>query len=151
MRKEVMPMSDCIFCKIVSGEIPSYKVYEDEDVLAFLDLSQVSKGHTLVIPKEHVTDIYEYEGELAGKVFAKVPLIARAIKATDPAIKGMNVLNNNGELAGQSVFHSHLHILPRYEDTAVDGFGLKWRTHNDQYGQAEFDELLESIKSQLEE
>lgn len=144
-------MSDCIFCKIVSGEIPSYTVYEDEDVLAFLDLSQVSKGHTLVIPKEHVADIFAYEDDLAGKVFARVPRIARAIKATDPAIKGMNILNNNGELAHQSVFHSHIHLLPRYEDSAVDGFGLKWRTHNEQYGQAEFEELLEAIKSQLEE
>lgn len=144
-------MSDCIFCKIINGEIPSYKVYEDEDVLAFLDISQVSKGHTLVIPKEHVSDIFEYDEALAAKVFAKVPRIARAIKASDPDIKGMNILNNNGLIASQSVFHSHIHLLPRYEDTAVDGFGLEWQTHDNQYGQTEFTELLEAIKSQLEE
>lgn len=144
-------MSDCIFCKIVNGEIPSHKVYEDEDILAFLDLSQVSKGHTLVIPKQHVADIFEYDAELAGKVFAKVPLVARAIKASDPAIMGMNILNNNGKLASQSVFHSHFHLLPRYEDASLDGFGLKWDTHDDEYKQEDFKQLAASIKSQLEE
>ncbi|NLB99571.1 MAG: HIT domain-containing protein, partial [Lactobacillales bacterium] len=72
-------MTNCIFCKIINHEIPNYTVYEDEDVLAYLDISQVTKGHTLVIPKKHVADIFEYDEELATKVFAKVPQIARAV------------------------------------------------------------------------
>src|SRR5699024_6064068 len=104
--------ADCVFCKIINGEIPSSKVYEDENVLAFLDLSQVTKGHTLVIPKNHEENIYELSEESAKAVFTAVPKIARAIKATYDPI-GMNMLNNNGKDAGQSVFHYHVHLLPR--------------------------------------
>jgi histidine triad (HIT) family protein len=123
-------MSDCIFCKIVNGEIPSAKVYEDEHVYAFLDISQVTKGHTLVIPKKHTPNVFEIESEEAGNLFAAVPKIANAIKkAYEP--KGLNLLQNNGEFAYQSVFHLHIHLIPRYDET--DGFGLKWVTHNDEY------------------
>ncbi len=123
-------MSDCIFCKIVNGEIPSAKVYEDEHVYAFLDISQVTKGHTLVIPKKHSENIFETDPEIAGKVFEAVPKIANAIKKTyNP--KGLNLLQNNGEFAYQSVFHLHIHLIPRYDET--DGFGLKWETHDGEY------------------
>ena len=118
-------MSDCIFDKIINREIPAHIVYEDEVVLAFLDISQVTKGHTLVIPKKHVKDIFEYDEELAGAVFSRIPKIARALQASDPAIQGINILNNNGEVAYQSVFHSHIHLIPRYSNE--DGFGLKWQ------------------------
>ncbi|MGO4961011.1 HIT family protein [Jeotgalibaca porci] len=144
-------MTNCIFCKIINHEIPNYTVYEDEDVLAYLDISQVTKGHTLVIPKKHVADIFEYDEELATKVFAKVPQIARAVKAHDPAIKGMNILNNNGEFAHQTVFHSHIHLIPRYEDTSIDGFGLKWETHGEDYTPENFTTVAEAIQSELEE
>ena len=82
-------MNDCIFCKIINGEIPSYKVYEDEKVYAFLDITQVTKGHTLMIPKQHVADIFEYNDVLASDVFARIPKVARAfilatIKRTIP-------------------------------------------------------------------
>lgn len=123
-------MSECIFCKIVNGEIPSAKVYEDEHVYAFLDISQVTKGHTLVIPKKHSENIFETDPEIAGKVFEAVPKIANAIKKTyNP--KGLNLLQNNGEFAYQSVFHLHIHLIPRYDET--DGFGLKWETHDGEY------------------
>src|SRR6478736_2229283 len=106
-------MSDCIFCKIVNGEIPSAKVFENEHVFAFLDLSQVTKGHTLVIPKVHKENVYELTPEIASHVFQAVPKLTRALKQEYQPI-GMNVLNNNGEHAGQSVFHFHIHLIPRY-------------------------------------
>lgn len=121
-------MTDCIFDKIINKEIPAHIVYEDDVVLAFLDLSQVTPGHTLVVPKKHVKDIFEYDEDLAAAVFSRIPKIARALKAMDPAVQGVNILNNNGEVAFQSVFHSHIHLIPRY--TNEDGFGLKWETHD---------------------
>ncbi|QGH35713.1 HIT domain-containing protein [Gracilibacillus salitolerans] len=125
---------DCIFCKIVAGDIPSAKVYEDEDVYAFLDISQVTKGHTLVIPKNHSKNIYETDEALAAKLFAHVPKIANALKETfQPA--GINILNNNEEAAGQSVFHLHIHLIPRYDET--DGFKPNWITHEDKYDLAD--------------
>ena len=109
-------MTDCIFCKIIAGEIPSYTVYEDDVVKAFLDISQGTPGHTLVVPKKHVKDLFAYDEDLAAAVFSRLPKIARAVKKSNPAIKGMNIINNNGEVAYQSVFHSHIHLVPRYTD-----------------------------------
>jgi len=114
-------MDSCIFCKIVRGEIPSYKVYEDDDVLAFLDITQVTPGHTLIIPKQHVTDIFELSSELAGKIFAKVPKISQQLKEALSPI-GLNVVNNN-QAPLQSVFHYHIHLIPRYPN---DGFVLSF-------------------------
>ncbi|WP_044161007.1 HIT family protein [Virgibacillus sp. MSP4-1] len=124
-------MADCIFCKILDGEIPSAKIYEDDDVYAFLDISQVSKGHTLVIPKKHTENIFETDSEVAEKVFSRIPRIANALKKTYQP-KGLNILQNNGEFAGQTVFHLHIHLIPRYDDDK-DGFDLKWETHPDEY------------------
>jgi histidine triad (HIT) family protein len=114
-------MDSCIFCKIVRGEIPSYKVYEDESVLAFLDITQVTPGHTLVIPKQHVTDIFELTSELAAKIFAQVPKVSQQLKRTLHPI-GLNIVNNN-QAPLQSVFHYHIHLIPRYPD---DGFVLSF-------------------------
>ncbi|WP_409253345.1 HIT family protein [Bacillus sp. SCS-153A] len=139
-------MSDCIFCKIIDGEIPSSKVYEDDHVLAFLDISQVTKGHTLVIPKVHKENVYELTEEIASNIFAAVPKIANAIKAEYNPI-GLNLLNNNGEDAGQSVFHFHLHIIPRYGQG--DGFGAVWKTHTDQYTKEELKEIADGISKHL--
>ncbi|WP_078390828.1 HIT family protein [Shouchella patagoniensis] len=116
-------MTDCIFCKIIAGEIPSVKVYEDNDILAFFDISQVTKGHTLVIPKHHHENVFELPEGVAATLFAAVPKIATALQTTfEPT--GLNILNNNGESAGQSVFHYHLHLLPRYEETGL--YGSLW-------------------------
>ncbi len=123
-------MSDCIFCKIVNGEIPASKVFENEHVFAFLDISQVTKGHTLIIPKVHKENVFELTPEIAKNVFEAVPDIANAIKKEFNPI-GLNVVNNNGELAGQSVFHFHIHLIPRYGQG--DGFGAVWKTHNEDY------------------
>ncbi len=108
-------MSDCIFCKIIAGEIPSSKVYEDEEVLAFLDITQVTKGHTLVVPKAHYRNVLAMDSQSAAQLFSRVPKIAQHLKETLHA-KGINIINNNEELAGQTVFHTHVHLLPRFSE-----------------------------------
>lgn len=139
-------MSDCIFCKIINGDIPSAKVYEDENVLAFLDISQVTKGHTLVIPKEHKENVFELTDEIAAKVFSAVPKVANAIKAAYDPI-GLNVLQNNGEAAGQSVFHFHMHLIPRYGKG--DGFGAVWKTHQEEYTSNDYKKIAAEINSKI--
>ncbi|WRP08019.1 HIT family protein [Rossellomorea aquimaris] len=139
-------MSDCIFCKIIDGEIPAMKVYEDEHVLAFLDISQVTKGHTLLIPKVHKENIYELTPDMASHLFSVAPKIADSIKAEFNPV-GMNLLSNAGEEAGQSVFHFHMHFIPRYGQG--DGFGAVWKTHNDDYTQEDLKEISESIAQHL--
>lgn len=106
----------CLFCKIIDKEIPAHVVYEDENVLAFLDISQVTEGHTLVIPKKHVQNIYELEEE-ATSLFRAVPKIARALRDTFQPI-GLNMINNNDRPL-QSVFHFHVHLIPRYENDGM--------------------------------
>ena len=119
-------MADCIFCKIIAGEIPSSKVYEDNQVVAFLDISQVTPGHTLVVPKQHFRNLLEMDADSSSQLFARVPDIARKVmKAT--GAKGMNILNNNEEIAGQTVFHTHVHLAPRYEET--DGLQISFEAH----------------------
>ena len=119
-------MADCIFCKIIAGEIPSSKVYEDDQVLAFLDISQVTPGHTLVVPKQHFRNLLEMDADSTSRLFARVPDIARKVmKAT--GAKGMNILNNNEEIAGQTVFHTHVHLAPRYDET--DGLQISFEAH----------------------
>ena len=119
-------MSDCIFCQIVSGQIPSSKVYEDEEVLAFLDITQVTKGHTLVIPKKHYRNVLEMDAEAASSLFARVPKIAQQLQEKLGA-SGVNIINNNEEAAGQTVFHTHIHLLPRFGES--DGLKLSFETH----------------------
>ncbi|TCP29273.1 histidine triad (HIT) family protein [Scopulibacillus darangshiensis] len=137
---------NCIFCKIISGEIPSAKVYENEDVYAFLDISQNTKGHTLVIPKEHTKDIYDLTPDTAANLFRAVPRIATAVRdAFDPI--GLNLLNNNGEFAGQSVFHYHIHILPRYGKG--DGFGAVWHSHESDYSNEDRENIAHQISNKL--
>ncbi|MDQ0861371.1 histidine triad (HIT) family protein [Bacillus sp. V2I10] len=139
-------MSGCIFCKIVNGEIPSAKVFENEHVVAFLDISQVTKGHTLVIPKVHKENIYELTPDIARNVFEVVPKIANSIKKQFEPI-GMNILNNNGEKAGQSVFHYHIHLIPRYGKG--DGFGAVWKTHTEEYTPEDLKQIASSIQEGL--
>ncbi len=105
--------NDCIFCAIAAGEIPSCKVYEDEVVLAYLDINPFTKGHTLVIPKEHSPNLIQTPDERLAAVIARVKKVAAHLKDALPC-DGFNILQNNGEAAGQSVFHLHFHIVPRY-------------------------------------
>jgi histidine triad (HIT) family protein len=105
---------DCIFCKIVAGEIPSTKIYEDDTALAFMDIMPLNKGHLLVIPKEHYDNILEVDPETYGKLYTVIRRMAGAVKeALNP--DGMNVLQLNGKAANQVVPHVHLHLVPRWE------------------------------------
>lgn len=135
---------DCIFCKIINGEIPSYKVYEDEHVYAFLDITQCTKGHTLVIPKQHVKNVYELSEELAENIFKVIPKIAKAIKTSFNPI-GLNIINNNDKPL-QSVFHFHLHLIPRYEN---DGMELSTINNIGKTSDETFKEIVNSIKKNM--
>lgn len=139
-------MSDCIFCKIVNGEIPSAKVFENENVVAFLDISQVTKGHTLVIPKVHKENVFELTPEIAQQIFEVVPKIANALKSTYNPV-GMNLVNNNGEKAGQTVFHYHVHLIPRYGEG--DGFGAVWKSNQSDYSSEDFQKMVSEISQNL--
>lgn len=120
-----MSEEKCIFCLIARGDIPCAKVYEDESVLAFLDLSPVHPGHTLVIPKAHYKDMLEVPCELAPAVFSALKKVGAAVmKATGAT--GFNVMQNNGLSAGQTMFHIHWHIIPRFDG---DGLGA-WEQGN---------------------
>ena len=119
-------MSDCVFCKIVAGQIPSTRVFEDEHTLAFMDLGQVNPGHVLVAVKKHAENIYELDDVQAAAVAKASTRIARAIReAFKP--EGMSVYQANGKAAGQTVFHYHVHLLPRH---AGDGMELTWPVKN---------------------
>jgi len=113
---------NCIFCKIVAGAIPCHKLYEDEQVLSFLDVMPLSRGHLLVIPKAHYATLDAMPDDLAAACLRVVPRLARGlIKAT--GVKDWNLLQNNGKPAGQAVFHVHFHLIPRVEN---DGLGYRW-------------------------
>lgn len=105
----------CIFCEIINGNISSSKVYEDDDVLAILDLSQTTKGHTLVMPKKHYQNILEIPQDELANLIIKVQEIAKKV-TTNLGAKGFNILVNTNEVAGQSVMHLHVHIIPRYDE-----------------------------------
>ncbi|KAJ3211079.1 hypothetical protein HDU67_004787 [Dinochytrium kinnereticum] len=110
-----MPSKECIFCNIVQRQSPSHIVYEDDKILAFLDIAPLTKGHTLVIPKGHYANLLECPTDLVSYIAEKIPWLARGImKAVDSS--AFNVLQNNGATAGQVVFHLHFHILPRFKD-----------------------------------
>ena len=115
--------NNCIFCKISAGEIPSATLYEDDDFRVILDIEPASKGHALIIPKEHYANLYELDDELA----AKAMVLAKKIitKLTDILeCDGYNVLQNNGPAAGQTVFHFHMHLVPRYKN---DNVKIGWK------------------------
>lgn len=131
-------VSDCIFCKIVAGDIPASKVYEDEYFLAFLDISQVTPGHTLVIPKKHARNLLEMTPDETAALFNVVSRVTKKVEsATQP--QGMNIISNMEEIAGQSVFHTHVHILPRYSQD--DDFKIDFIAH-----EPDFDHLAKLAK-----
>ena len=135
-------MTDCIFCKISKGEIPSRKIYEDDKIFAFLDIAPVNKGHALVIPKEHSENLLTMSEESAKDVFASVKKVADAVKKGVNA-DGVNIGMNNEPAAGQVVFHAHIHIIPRFKD---DGLKL-WP--QGKYAEGEGEEVQKKIASFL--
>lgn len=109
-----MKDDNCIFCKIAGGDIPSSTIYEDEDFRAILDLGPASKGHALILPKNHYKDVCELDSDLAAKVLPLAGKIGAAMKEK-LGCAGFNLVQNNGSEAGQTVYHFHMHIIPRYE------------------------------------
>ena len=131
-------MNNCIFCKIVKGEIPSTKVYEDEKTLAFLDITPINIGHSLVIPKEHFKDIHEMPEELVAHMMKVVKKVSAALRAMPS--DGVNVNMNNEGPAGQVIFHAHIHVIPRFVN---DGFEL-WHSKR-KYAEGEMQKVAEKI------
>ena len=123
-------MGDTIFGKILRGEIPCHKVYEDDQVLAFLDINPLTRGHTLVIPKEPAVTLDQLSDESSAAIGRVLPRIARAVLAAT-GTKDFNVLQNNGAPAHQAVFHVHFHIIPKAADGTGLGVGWKTRTLDD--------------------
>lgn len=118
-----MRQDNCIFCKIAAGDIPSATIYEDNDFRVILDIEPASKGHALILPKEHYANLYELSDELA----AKALIVAKKVITKMTAIlgcDGYNVVQNNGEAAGQTVFHFHIHLIPRYKE---DDVNIGWK------------------------
>jgi len=136
-------MEDCIFCKIVRGEIPCSKVYEDELVLSFLDINPFNHGHTLVITKKHYETLFDVPDEDLKACAVALRDIGRAVYEASGA-DGLNILQNNYRAAGQVVWHAHYHILPRYKR---DGFITSWPTNP--YGEGQMQEMLAKIRDKL--
>jgi diadenosine tetraphosphate (Ap4A) HIT family hydrolase len=116
-------MSDCIFCQIIAGDIPSTMVYEDETCYAFLDINPITSGHTLVIPKEHAASLTDLAPDVAAQVMRVARRIAAALKESEIRSEGVNLHLADGAAAGQEIFHVHLHVFPRYTG---DGFRLQF-------------------------
>lgn len=138
-------MSDCQFCDIVAGEAPATRLYEDEQVVAFLDIAPVAGGHTLVVPKDHYETLTDMPAGEVGALFERVRTVAGAIEAAFD-LDGLNVVQSNGAAAGQEVFHAHVHLLPRYENDDVQ---VRWPAGKLTEGKAY--ELATSIRAELPE
>jgi len=138
-----MEADDCIFCKMVAGQIPVTKIYEDEVVLAFLDIGPLSDGHTLVIPKQHFEKLHECPAEVLGPVASRLGKIAKAVAGAMDS-EGYNVLCNNGRAAGQLVEHLHFHIIPR---NTGDGVFDRWPAYK--YQQGKIEEIAAKIRENL--
>ncbi len=137
-------MNDCIFCKIVEGKIPANKIYETDDVLAFLDITPVNEGHTLVIPKKHYENLFEIPDDLLAKIILTIKDLSVAIQNAVNS-GGINLAMNNREAAGQIVPHAHFHIIPRYMS---DGHQLM---HGRKYAPGRIEIVADEIKNQLKD
>ena len=134
-----MKKEDCIFCKIANGEIPSKTIYEDDMFRVILDLGPATKGHALILPKDHFANLYELPDETAAKVMQLAKKMATQM-TEKLGCDGFNLVQNNGETAGQTVFHFHLHLIPRYEN---DGQKIGWTPGSPSQ------EELEAIKNEI--
>ncbi len=125
--------SECVFCKIVAGQIPCYRVYEDPHTLAFLDIGPLAEGHLLIIPRTHSAMLADMDPDTMGHLARQFPRLARAVQQVTGA-PAYNLLQNNGEIAGQAVHHVHFHIIPRQQG---DGLGYRWPSSQYPPGRAE--------------
>ena len=138
-----MVNDDCIFCKLANGVFETNTLYEDDDFRVIFDASPATKGHVLILPKEHAANVFELSEETASKVFVLAKKIATVLKEVT-GCEGVNILQNNGEIAGQTVFHFHMHLIPRYKDDKVN---VGWEPGNiDENG---IDELKKLIEKEL--
>ncbi len=137
-----MNPTDCIFCKIVSGDVPSKKVYEDADTLAFLDIHPTNPGHTLVIPKIHSENLYDMSDHSLAASIRAAQKVARAIK-TAVGADGINLSMNNERAAGQIIFHPHFHVIPRFAEDGYKHWGKK------EYNEGEAEVVAEKIRTAL--
>ena len=133
-------MSDCIFCKIIAGDIPSATIYENDEFKVILDRFPSGEGHALILPKNHVANIFEIDPEQAGRLFSLAAKLAKAMKEV-LGFEPMNILQNNGTVAGQTVFHFHIHLIPRWEG---DGIQIGWKPTSPT------DEEIAAVKAKLE-
>jgi histidine triad (HIT) family protein len=141
-------MPDCVFCKIIDGTYPNSNIYEDDDILAFMDIQPVNEGHILIIPKKHVELIADLDDETSAKMFVLARKINKALRKSDIKLEGINYFLADGEAAGQEVFHTHLHIYPRFKG---DGFGM---VYNENYRKvlpkrSELNSIAEKIRNLL--
>lgn len=134
---------NCIFCSIANGIMESATIFENAEFKVILDAFPSGKGHTLIMPKEHIENIYEMDGETGGKLFALATHVAKALK-TVLGCEGMNILQNNGEVAGQTVMHFHLHLIPRF---ANDGLKFQWETKK--FTKEELGQIAEIIAKEI--
>ena len=138
-----MKKQDCIFCRIISGEIPSTTINENSKFKVIMDIAPANKGHVLILPKEHYDNIYDIDTATAGELFELAVMTARALKSVLDC-DGMNILQNNGTVAGQTVFHFHMHIIPRYEGDTVN---IGWKELS--YEDGEMEQLREAIRKEM--
>ncbi len=138
-------MNDCIFCKIVAKEIPSTVIHDDDDVLVFMDIGPIIKGHALVIPKNHYDPVGETPDDLLAKLHITAKRIAQA-QMNALGADGVNIMQNNGKAAGQEVEHLHVHVIPRFDD---DGHHWNWNAKKyDNFD--EMNDLADKLRNQLE-
>ena len=137
-----MKDENCIFCNILAGEIPSTAVYEDDDFKAILDVSPAARGHVIILPKNHAANIYELPDEDASKIMVVAKKIATAIEKAYHC-DGVNILQNNGEAAGQTVFHLHVHVIPRFKGDTVN---IGWKQGD---MPEDLDAICKEIQAQL--
>ena len=130
----------CIFCELANGRIPTNKIYEDDICTAFLDISQATYGHCLVVPKQHFEDIFSLDEEIGKHLFKVAVMLAKRMKER-LKLEGINILNNNGEVAGQTVKHYHIHLLPRYKN---DDLIIEFKSNK--LTDEQFKELVEKLQ-----
>lgn len=136
-------MSDCIFCKIIEGEIPSYTIYEDLDFKVILDAFPSGEGHTLILPKKHIENVFDIDDTLLAKAHQLAKKVATGVKNYLDC-EGLNILQNNGSCAGQTVFHYHIHIIPRNPE---DGLKFGWKTQ--ELSKEDFEKIKGGIGSYI--
>ena len=131
---------DCLFCQIIQGKVPAYKIYEDKKTLAFLDINPVTRGHSLVVPKKHSENLFEMAPEDAKSLMLTIQKVSSLLKQKLGA-DGVNILHASGKTAEQSVFHTHFHLVPRYKDDKLHLFP------RDQYTKGDFEDIVKLILS----